>query len=88
MFRPSDITAYVTAMMVAFMKPLSDGKKNGSTIPITMSAPASARFHQRGKPRRRGCPPLSQPPPEPAHPASLVSSPSSPRGRRTMITIR
>src|ERR1700674_5901771 len=36
-------------MIVAFMKPLVAGKKNGSTIPITMTNPASARFHQDGR---------------------------------------
>ena len=76
-------------MIVAFMKPLDGGKKNGRMIPITMNSPASARFHHDGSRFARG--PL--PPPQPGansvrHPASLVSSPSSPRGRRTMIAIR
>src|ERR1039458_418629 len=48
MFRPSDITAKATAMIVAFMKPLLLVKKNGSTIPITIRVSASARAHQGG----------------------------------------
>ena len=75
-------------MIVAFMNPLVGGKKNGSTIPMAMNTPASARFHHGGS---RSCAasrhwrearaPL-------AHPASLVSSPSRPRGRRIMMAIR
>ena len=35
-------------MIVAFMNPLDGGNTNGSTIPIAMSAPASARLHHGG----------------------------------------
>ena len=77
-------------MIVAFMKPLSGGKKNGSTIPITMSArPAPGSTTAAAAAAAASRAPLAQLRAQSlAHPASLVSSPSSPRGRRTMIAIR
>ena len=76
-------------MIVAFMKPAEGGKKNGRMIPITMTSPASARFHHDGSRLAPApCHPRSRARSSVRHPASLVSSPSSPRGRRIIIAIR
>ena len=74
-------------MIVAFMNPLVGAKKNGSTIPTAMTARQRAVPPLR-EPLRRGVAPPAEPRAPFAHPASLVSSPSSPRGRRIMMAIR
>ena len=75
-------------MIVAFMNALDEENRNGSTIPITMSNPTSARLHHGGSRFCDRFAPLPQLRAQLAHPASLVSSPSRPRGRRTKIAIR
>ena len=76
-------------MIVAFMKPLVGAKKNGRTIADDdQDAGDRHAASTDGQPlarRRRATRAAAR---ELAHPASLVSSPSSPRGRRTMIRIR
>ena len=76
--------AYAIALTVASRKPLAGVKKIGSRIPITIS---TARQRPR-EPRRQRVAPFLHLGAQFAHPASRVSSPIRPRGRRIMIAIR
>ena len=75
-------------MIVAFMNALDGENRNGRTIPITMSDPRQRPVPPPREPLLHRRAPPAQPRAQLAHPASLVSSPSRPRGRRTMMAIR